>query len=284
VYTLQPDKPLNPVILAMLKAQHAIAAAHDTSYLVIGAAARDILMTHVFGIDATRATRDVDFAVALEDWDQFTRIKQTFIDTGEFEPVPHQAHRLLYKASKYGAAYPLDLIPFGVIARGGNEIAWPPDMDVVMNVAGYAEAMQTAVQVDLGGGFAVSVVSLPALAALKLLAWHERGVRDNKNAQDLFFLLKNYERAGNLDRLYEQAGSLLEACAHDTTLAGAALLGYDTKLILADDTREQLMDILSDAAKRDRLVLHMDRSARSDSARTSSYLDQFERGLRLTGL
>jgi hypothetical protein len=41
---------------------------------------------------------------------------------------------------------------------------------------------------------------------------------------------------------------------------------------------------LSDAAKRDRLVLHMDRSARSDSARTSSYLDQFERGLRLTGL
>lgn len=284
MYTIQSSKPLNPVTLQMLAAQQTIAATHGLSYFVIGATARDILMSHVFGIDATRATRDVDFAIALESWEQFALIKQAYIDTGDFQAVEHQAHRLMYRPHELGAAYPLDLIPFGLIERGEKKIAWPPDMQVMMNVAGYAEALQTAIQVDVGGGLVVNVVCLPALAALKLLAWNERGLADSKDAQDLFFLLKHYQHAGNAARLYEQAYSLVEACGYDLALAGAALLGYDTKLILANTTHAQLLAILNDAAKRDRLILHMDRSTGADSTIASRYLDQFERGLGLPGL
>lgn len=51
-------------------------------------------MTHVFGIDAGRATRDVDFAIALEDWPRFETIKRAFIDSGEFQSLTTEIHRL----------------------------------------------------------------------------------------------------------------------------------------------------------------------------------------------
>ncbi len=75
MYTIPFNRPLNPNILSILKTLHRIATMHNTSYFVIGATARDILMTHVFGIVTGRATRDVDFAIALEDWSQFKVIK-----------------------------------------------------------------------------------------------------------------------------------------------------------------------------------------------------------------
>ena len=53
-------------------------------------------------------------------------------------------------------------------------------MATVMNVAGYAEALEHAIQVDVGGGLVVNVVSIPALAALKILAWNDRGLKTTR--------------------------------------------------------------------------------------------------------
>ncbi|WP_062119991.1 hypothetical protein [Collimonas pratensis] len=125
MYITRRDRPLDPVTLAILNALHLIAARHKASYCIIGATARDILMTHVFGIDQGRATRDVDFAIALKDWRQFDLIKNAFIDSGDFQPVTGTAHRLHYKPGEFGSGYPLDLIPFGAIEQDKNEIAWP---------------------------------------------------------------------------------------------------------------------------------------------------------------
>ena len=157
-------------------------------------------------------------------------------------------------------------------------------MAVVMNVAGYAEALESAVQVDIGNGLIVNVASIPALTALNLLAWNDRGLVDGKDAQDLFFLLKHYHEAGNIDRLYDEAFALLEGCGHDVELAGAALLGYDTKLIVEEMTRMALLNVLGDAVKRDRLIVHMARPTAADPAIPSSFIQQFERGLGLATL
>lgn len=284
MYKVRNDRPLNPVTLEVLKALHLITGKHQVSYFIIGATARDILMTHVFGIGAQRATRDVDFAIALEDWEQFEFIKNEFIASGDFEPVASAAHRLNYKQNEFGFAYPLDLIPFGRIESDTNEIAWPPDMNVVMNVAGYAEALESAIQIDVGDALMVNVASIPALAALKLLAWNDRAMLDNKDAQDLFFLLQHYHRAGNTERLFDEAFPLQEACGYDVAVAGAALLGYDTNVVMGDATRLALLAILSEPAKRDRLVVHMDRSMAADKDMLSNLIQQFERGLRLTAL
>ena len=243
MYTVQASRPLNPITLVILEALHQIAAASSASYFLIGASARDIVMTHVFDIDAGRATRDVDFAISLEDWTQFQIIKQKFIDSGDFQSTPDAAHRLFYQPETFGWAYPLDLIPFGKIASAKNTIAWPPDMATIMNVIGYAEALQHAIQVDVGGDLVVNVVSIPALAALKILAWNDRGLEDNKDAQDFLFLLRHYNEAGNIDRVYEDPLSVLESCGYEIDLAGAVLLGHDTGLILEQATRQAVLAV-----------------------------------------
>lgn len=125
------------------------------------------------------------------------------------------------------------------------------------------------------------MISIPALTALKLLAWHERGLEEEKDARDFYFLLRNYYRAGNENRLYEEAQTVLESAGFDVELAGATLLGYDTNVILEMSTREALFRILEEPNNRDRLVIHMDRSFNADSAVTLRYLEQFERGLSL---
>lgn len=281
MYTTRKDKPLDAVTMAVLARLLSIAQRNSMAYFVIGATARDIVMTHVFGIDAGRATRDVDLAIALENWQQFAAVKQDFIDSGDFQ-AGTQAHRLYFQQDRHGIAYPVDLIPFGAIERAKNEIAWPPDMLVVMNVAGYAEALRSALEVDVGDGVLTKVVSLPALAALKLLAWQDRGLEDSKDAHDFFFLLKNYSSAGNIDRVYDAAESLLAPVDYDPDLAGAALLGHDAARILDPVTRLSLLTLLRDPILRDRLVLHVGR--RLDPAVVDRFIGQFQRGLTMPAL
>ena len=157
----------------------------------------------------------MDFAIALESWDQFQALKTALVDSGAFTPAADKVHLLLYQPAAYGIAFPLDLIPFGGVEQEAHRIAWPPDMNVVMSVTGYAEALASAIDVDTGNGLVIRVVSIPALAALKLLAWNDRGLRDNKDAQDLLFLLQHYHEAGNSDRMYEDGYGLLEAAGFD---------------------------------------------------------------------
>jgi len=284
MYTIRADKPLNPVTLEILASIQTITQRLRYSYLLIGASARDVLMSHVFGIESRRATHDVDFAVALPDWDNFHLLKNSLLETGDFAPAKSRVHLMYYRPGEHGKAFPLDLIPFGGLEEEAHQIAWPPDMSVMMNVTGYAEALASALKVDVGNGLVVPVVSIPALAVLKLLAWNDRGLQDNKDAEDLFFLLQHYHEAGNHDRLYDDAYTLLENCEFDLETAGAALLGYDAGMSLNEDSRKYILTVLTDARKRDRIIVHMTRPIGASAETAAALLSEFERGLHMQKL
>ena len=280
MYTIRPDKPVNPVLLEILSTIQTVTGELDCDYLLVGATARDMLMTHVFGLDTRRATHDVDFAIALDHWERFHALKAALVATGSFVPAAEKVHLLHYRPTEHGNAFPLDLIPFGGVEQEAHRISWPPDMNVVMSVMGYAEALASALDVEADNGLVIRVVSIPALAALKLLAWDDRGLQDNKDAQDLLFLLQHYHEAGNGDRMYEEAFELLEASGFDLPVAGAILLGHDTRVILHDDSLHALLAILAEPRKRDRLLVHMTRSTGIESGIADRFLSQFELGLR----
>jgi hypothetical protein len=86
-----------------------------------------------------------------------------------------------------------------------------PHMHVTMQVAGFAEALQTASLVQIASGLLIRVVSLPGLAMLKLLAWQERGLADPRDAIDFVTLCRHYTEAGNLERVYDGALPALQA-------------------------------------------------------------------------
>lgn len=72
---------------------------------------------------------------------------------------------------------PIDLIPFGGVENLDSTIEWPPEMNVVMNVSGFSEALRSAILLKIAENFSIRVASLAGMAALKLIAWQDRGPR-----------------------------------------------------------------------------------------------------------
>jgi predicted nucleotidyltransferase len=277
------ERRLDPVMLDIVRHVDGVARGLAVDYFVVGAMARDILLTGVFGLPPGRATRDVDLAVVMGGWQEFEAMKTRLVDTNAFRPDDHIAQRLYYLPGPAGSGYPLDLIPFGGVERRGSAIAWPPDGAVVMNVAGYGETFASAVLVEVDPGFALRVASLAGLAILKLVAWAERGAGDPRDAIDLATLLRQYGSAGNEDRLYGAEIGVLEAVNYDFDLAGALLLGMDAGRIAAPSTQKQILALFDDPARMDRLVLHVAQGLRATQdalAEAEQLLAQFRGGFQ----
>jgi predicted nucleotidyltransferase len=204
------------------------AAAPHAGVLLVGAMARDLLLYYAHGIRAARATEDVDLALAVADWNDFERLRESLLTSGSFEPHPEVAHKLLYRRRME-----VDPIPFGGVERADGTIAWPPKGDTVMRVLGFQEALASSISAVLPLGQCVAVVSLCMLAVLKVLAWSERRTREpGKDASDLILILRSYLDAGQAERLYSEADHLLAAGDFDYERAGSWLAGQDAVTLI----------------------------------------------------
>jgi len=256
---IRPDCPVDPVTVDILRAVAEEARAQQVDYMLVGATARDVLLTHVLGLATRRATYDVDFAVAVKDWEQFAALRNRLIARGTFTAAGKAQQRLYYQARAGDLAYHLDLVPFGGVSGATHEVAWPPDMKIIMNVAGYDDVLAAAEVVTFAPDFDGKVVSLPGLAILKLVAWSDRGKDNPKDAHDLIHLMDNYTAAGNIDRVYDEEGAI-DAADYDPDLAGVFLLGKDIRRVASTAT----LDVLERIIERDfdRLAHEMTRTMR----------------------
>ena len=280
--TPKPDRPVEPIALLVIQEIHKASKALGLPVFLVGAMARIILLENVNGLSPGRASKDVDFAFALDNWDQFTAIKAFLLANANFEESKHVAHRLHFRPEGLEHQYKVDLIPFGRIETSPNTIAWPPDMAVLMNVAGFADALAAAVSVEVSPGMNIAVASLPGIAILKLFAWADRGQENPKDAIDLVLLLRSYNEAGNASRIYEEARALaaLEAAGYDLELVGAWLLGSDVTAMVSAQTGADLEALLH-GPKRQKLIEDMARAmlGRHDALDYSRrLLEQFTKG------
>ncbi|HUW54189.1 MAG TPA: nucleotidyl transferase AbiEii/AbiGii toxin family protein [Rhodanobacter sp.] len=271
---LSSDRRLGPMADVVRAVQ---AQTGDTPILLVGATARDILLTYAHGIAIARGTADIDFALATQNWRAFESVRTSLIETGAFTAARGTKHRLLYKNGM-----PVDIIPFDGVEGTNRHIEWPPEHDVAMNVLGYREALHCAELVRLPGESVLSVISLPALMLVKLIAWSERR-RDapGKDAYDLYLVLRNYLDAGNQRRLSGDAAYLLDD-TFDYNRTGAWLLGADARSVLEQPGNEQSITIITnilepqvDPAGTLRLAAEMDRA---DPVRALTLLQEFHKG------
>lgn len=156
-------RPLAELVAAIQEAKP------DAQFLLVGAMARDLMLGYAHGIQAQRATEDIDFAFAVADWRAYGALRDALIAGGGFSEAPHVPHRLLFAGQRK-----VDLIPFGGLEAPDGVIDWPSPQDSRMVVLGFREAMGSAVSVRLPDGIPVAVASLPAQAVLKLFAWGDR--------------------------------------------------------------------------------------------------------------
>lgn len=229
--------PLAKVVGALQRVAQPMAV----DFFLMGAAARDVMLRYGHNIEPGRQTRDVDFAVMVPDWASFEALRITLIEGGDFSERPGPAtHRL-----RHQSGLPLDIVPFGGIERADRTIAWPPDQSAVFDCFGAREAFNAAVSVLLPEGVKVQVASIPALALLKVTAWHDRKLtHPGRDADDLLLYLRSYMDCGNIDRAARDHGDLFTAEDYDHEAAGAQLLGRDIALLLDKPAVERVLGIL----------------------------------------
>jgi predicted nucleotidyltransferase len=221
-----------------------VAGSMNAPFFVVGATARDIILEYGFGIETIRATNDIDLGVEVSGWNQYAKLTEDLVATGEFEPTgEHQ--RLRYKGSAL-----IDIIPFGPIANPDGSFSWPPDHEVEMNTLGFDESYEHALTVRLRRkpDLDIKFANPAGLALMKLLSWDDRHPERSSDAKDLGFLMRTYIDAGNEERLFEQEADIIEILresgSYDYVRASARLLGRDISAIAHPETKERLLSIL----------------------------------------
>lgn len=200
-------------------------------YMVVGATARDLIMDYGMGAKIERATRDLDFAIQVENWQEFERLKTNLIEK-EFGASEQVAHRL------YMHSLPIDIVPFGGIADDSSEIAWPPQGDIKMSTLGFEQAYAASwrVALDDDSDLIVNVASPVGMVLLKLISFVERSHDKRlKDAADILFLIENYEQLpGVIESLFEQ--DIMDKCDHEMTVALAMKIGLEIQAIVTQPT------------------------------------------------
>lgn len=116
-----------------------------------------------------------------------------------------------------------------------------------MDAFGFREAQASACDVIFPGGVRSRVVSLPALALLKIVCWSNRHYASpRKDAHDLLLIVKNYLQAGNQARLFGEFVDWTQEDSFDYESAGARMLGHDVRKLLDDEGIERVGGLLSE--------------------------------------
>jgi len=222
------------------------AAASRTScdLYVTGGLARDLWLEFGHSFDTGRGTEDIDFGFECENWKTFDALAR------ELEAVQFGRDRRIQHRFRHPNGTEIDLIPFGGVERPDRTIAWPPEGNPVMNLVGFAEVAGSTVDFLLPGEVRVSVVTLPALAVLKILAWGDRrgGPAGDKDAHDLLVIGQFYLKARIPALSTEDEANLLLRNKFEENLASAELLGMDMAMFGSRAVREGVDRILGDEA------------------------------------
>ncbi|MGP1678769.1 MAG: nucleotidyl transferase AbiEii/AbiGii toxin family protein [Burkholderiales bacterium] len=224
-------------------ALQSVAAPLGVEFFLMGAAARDLIMRHGHGIEAQRATVDVDFAVMVRDWQAYEALRTALIASGAFSARPGPAtHRLRHTS---GPRLPLDIVPFGGVERPDRTFAWPPEHSIVFDCFGVAEAFAASITARLPDGVQVRVAPIAAQVVLKLSAWQDRKhTHPGRDASDLLLFLGRYMDCGNLDRMASEHQDLFDADDFDYVEAGVRLLARDVAPLVGRAGIERLLTIL----------------------------------------
>lgn len=205
--SLTITKDIDPIFAAVYQEVDRVARNMGIEYLVVGASARDLVMHHCYGAEIKRATRDVDFAINVPNWNTFKTLTANLVNIGYRET--RQAHRLISPTD-----LPIDIVPFGDLESEDKNIDWPPNGDISMSVLGFAEACRVADQIIISKDpdVTIPVANPPGMALLKLIAWLDRPTELRaKDARDLTYLCESYEKVPSvIDVVYDKMTDQLE--------------------------------------------------------------------------
>ena len=235
-YKLSND---NSKELKLIESLIDITTDHKTNMVLVGAMARDIVLKQVYNYNGSqRKTIDYDLAVIVESWKHYQDILNALIEIGFQREKNTQRLR--------SSDFIIDVIPIGEVEENST-ISWPPDFGVIMNVMGFHEVYESALIFSLENNKQFKIASLAGLVILKLIAWSERNIETNKDADDFLYILNNYNDF-DPSCLYEENSDLITSKDYYYETTGAIILTRHVLKILNSNVKlkEKLISILDD--------------------------------------
>jgi predicted nucleotidyltransferase len=195
-------------------------AKFNIDYFLIGALSRDLWLSHIESLPPYRLTTDIDFAILVNDDNQYIEIMQYLINSEGFreDPEPYRVH------SPSGVI--VDLIPFGKIEKN-NEVRIKGKKWTYLTVMGTKEVTDWAVKLDDTFG----VITLPGLCILKLIAWQDNPGEREKDVIDFRYLLYNYFSIAGDEIFNDQENDWISDNFEEKT-TGARYLSWQMNKIL----------------------------------------------------
>lgn len=250
-------------------------------WMVTGAMGRHLVFEGIHGCPPDRSTTDWDVGVQVGYWTQFAALENYLVEGVGFRRDSRQRQRL------YGPAGGIvDLIPFGGVETADGGVQWGQEGGFHLNVAGFQEAYAASYRVRLTDTVTARVVSPPGLAILKVVAWQDRHLANDRDAEDLAYLLHQYHYLVS-EELYGLHLDALERVDYDVELAGARVLGKQAGEIASPALYQSMDALLAEELRRpeeSRLVSALGYYLLASSeARAPELLRQFESGWREAG-
>lgn len=216
------------------------------SFFVIGATARDIIM-ELHNEKSGRLTHDLDIAITVNDWEQWKKVEEEIISLENFTKDENQKQRFIYKGK-----FQLDIVPFGEIMKQDSRIFWPPNEEFAMSVLGFSAADEAALSVSIDKETDIKIATLSGIFLLKIAAWNDRNHKNNKDADDMGFILENYLNINSERAAMEHYDEIYGVEPFSTITGGATLLGKDINELLNthQKTKASIVEILSNENKK----------------------------------
>ena len=203
----------------------------NVSFAVVGALVPELLL-HA---PPAAMTNDADVTVAVASLTEFAALKTQLAAFGLAETsVPH---RLRHRSGGL-----VDLLPFGESVAPGGRLEL--ESDLVLNMAGFEQAVTSAVDVEVADGPVLPVVPLPLYALLKLVSFDDR--KAPKDLASVFHCLRYYLDDDDRRYLAEHAGAGVPF-----EYAGAYWLGADGRPFLSDPLARVVSRVLGRFAHAD---------------------------------
>ncbi|MBI4645446.1 MAG: nucleotidyl transferase AbiEii/AbiGii toxin family protein [Bacteroidia bacterium] len=176
----------NPEIRIILEQLHKAFKEHGIEFYMIGARAKDFWLS-AKNMPPKRFTEDIDFAILLDNFEQFEKLLNFLEHTGKFIKSINSPHRLYTSESKYM----IDIIPFGNIEKA-YYVTFKDKEKTRISTLGLNEVFRKSVPFFIDKNFEILTASIPGLIILKLIAWNDRPEARQKDLKDIAFFLKNY--------------------------------------------------------------------------------------------
>ncbi len=214
-----------PGLLNMLSALERGFEKFDVDFYLVGAVARDVWMQGIHKKAPNRTTKDIDFAVLINDRGVYKALIEYLIKEG-FRPYSGNAFVLLWKD-----AMQVDLIPFGEVEDEDGKVTVEGTGFTSVHVPGFSEVYEEGLpEVELNEVHRFKFCTLPGIVVLKLIAWDDRpdvrrsDIKEISNILEHFFSMYDTEIWDSHYELFEGEETKLEHVA-------ARVMGREMKKI-----------------------------------------------------